>query len=646
MLRYLALVGEPGDPTLIEAMRSYTALLAVNAADWSTAYSGPGALVLYKSTMPEAMERHVLQDGGVVLGALFERHEGDDHVVMKGGFTAEDSKRILVTQGRALIERYFGAYVAFLYDRTRGCGHVFREPMGNVPCYRTARDGIQVFFSHVEDCVRCLHLEFEIDPARLTRWLVFAGVLSTDCSLKHVENVLAGERLTIARGHIARDRLWSARFFASQSHAGGPAQAARLLRRTVQGAVNAWAARYANIGPNSNIAVKLSGGLDSAIVTACVAHAPSAPKVTCLNFTAGALGEQMHFPGVPDKEQARVRAVTEPGDERAFARLVAQRWGMPLIEHQRNRAMDLHALSLAPLSVDPAVYFTAMDVDEIEVALAAEGGTQAFFSGQHGDEVFMSTRRPFAPIDFAFEHGLRSDLLTHVLNAARTSHRSFWSVLKQSLWNGALKRPYRHGADCLSWPSLLPAETLNALTAEDFASPFAWMLSGLPPGKQFHAMAAGAAAYHRFIFKAGHLADYVDPLNSQPVWEQVLQFWTYDLALNGESRGLARQAFADMLPEQIRRRQVKGVGTAFYQDVVNRNRNYLKDRLLQGWLVRDGYLDRRRVEHCLSAEYPSATHTASTILAYLSAEIWMQRWMEQWIEVRRTRTASETASAV
>jgi asparagine synthase (glutamine-hydrolysing) len=629
MLRYLVLFCDANNAEHVEALRSFRVLLEIHAADWSTAYSGPGAVVLYKSTMPEALDVHSLQDdSGVVLGAVFKRNDGDGHIPLKADFSADDSKSILATGGRTLVDRYFGSYLAFLRDRSRDRDLVFCEPMGNMPCYRTARNGVNIFFSHAEDCARCLHLDFEVNSAHLTRWLVFSGLHASNCSLKHVEKVLAGERLTFFRGNIGRDRIWSPMNFATMTFAGGPAEATKSLRQAVQGAVDTWASRY------SIITHKLSGGLDSAIVAGCLAHTPSAPKVTYLNLTAGELGEHMHFPSIPDKDQARVRALTQPGDERVFARLVAKRWGVPLFEHQRNRAMDLRALSLAPLSADPALYFAVMDVDEIEVAHATPTGTQAFFSGQNGDELFMATRQPFLAIDHAYLHGL-SGLMGRASTAARTSGRSFWSVLRQSLWNGMLKRPYRQGNSCLQWPSLMPTNTLLALKAEDFESPFEGMLAGLPPGKQYHAMGTGVAAYYNYVFKGGHLADYVDPLNSQPVWELMLQFPTEYIALNGVSRGLARRAFEDVLPEQIRKRQVKGVGSAFYQDVVNRNRDAIKDRLLQGHLVREGYLDRRKADDCLSATYPSATHTASTILTYLSAE----NWMERLTELRRSNAA-------
>jgi asparagine synthase (glutamine-hydrolysing) len=133
-------------------------------------------------------------------------------------------------------------------------------------------------------------------------------------------------------------------------------------------------------------------------------------------------------------------------------------------------------------------------------------------------------------------------------------------------------------------------------------------------------------AYYDFVFHSGNSADHIDPLNSQPVWELMLQIPTYTVLTGGVSRGLARQAFADVLPAEIRKRQTKGNGMPFYQHVVRRNRSYLRDRLADGVLVSQGFLDRRKLMDCLAMDEPGVVIPAATLLAYLAAEIWLQRW--------------------
>jgi hypothetical protein len=80
-----------------------------------------------------------------------------------------------------------------------------------------------------------------------------------------------------------------------------------------------------------------------------------------------------------------------------------------------------------------------------------------------------------------------------------------------------------------------------------------------------------------------------------------------------------------VLPAQIRKRQVKGTGGSFYQQVVRNNRNHLREQLADGLLVQQGYLDRVRLLDCLASEEPSLSVAPTTLLSYLAAEIWLQQ---------------------
>jgi asparagine synthase (glutamine-hydrolysing) len=193
----------------------------------------------------------------------------------------------------------------------------------------------------------------------------------------------------------------------------------------------------------------------------------------------------------------------------------------------------------------------------------------------------------------------------------------------------------------LDVPSLLRKESIAELTNEDFASPLAGATSSLPAGKQNHIAGVHWASYYDFVFYSGRYADDVDPLNSQPVWELMLQLPTYTILADGVSRGLARRAFADVLPAEIRRRQAKGIGTAFYQRVVRQNRRRLQEWLLDGLLVREGYLDRNKLDRYLAADEPFVSVSAAQVLSYLAAEIWLQRWSV--VAAPAVRASADTA---
>ena len=89
-----------------------------------------------------------------------------------------------------------------------------------------------------------------------------------------------------------------------------PQTAITELRRTARACIHTWAACYSDIVHN------LSGGLDSSIVLSCLKDAPSQPNISCLHY----------FGTGPDE------------DERKYARLMAGRVGIELIEHQLDVA--------------------------------------------------------------------------------------------------------------------------------------------------------------------------------------------------------------------------------------------------------------------------------------------------------------------
>jgi asparagine synthase (glutamine-hydrolysing) len=634
--RYLALVWDPLSVASARTLESFN-LAASLPQHWSVTYQGPGILTLHSSREPPAARSYVLEGRrGVILGKLFKRRCSDYSRQREVTFDELRSAKLVRSGAQLLIDEYWGSYLAIVRDEQANSHHILRDPVGTLPCYHLTHAGIDIFFSHVADCVHMLPLSLSVNRRHLSNWLFYSTVSSEATGLENVTQLPRGERLTLSPSGVVRSRVWDPTAIAGVTCHEQPAAAARELRATVQTSIDAWASCY------QKITHRLSGGLDSAIVAGCLAQSSAKAQVTYLNLAVeGRIDDKRYqLPGMDARTAAKMRAIAGHGDERYFARLVAERWRIPLIERRRDPLLDLARLRQAPLTASPAMYFSMVEMDDAELEMTASHGTQAFFSGQAGDSVFLGTTQPLAAMDHAYLHGVCAESWRQVVASTALSKESLWSVLHKTISHGLLRRPYSGRTRLLNRPTLLAEALVRSLRAEELESGLAKLAahSRLPPGKR-NLIKGIPCNYHEFVFHAGDHADHIDPLNSQPVWELMLQIPTHTILMDGVSRGLARHAFADLLPDEIRQRQVKGTGSYFYQDLLRRNRSVLSERLLDGMLVREGYLDRRKLLDCLARAEPFLVIPAATLLAYLAAEI----WLEQWSAIERNFNAERAA---
>jgi len=626
MYRYIAVVWDIRQPSVERSALILKAAVAAQSNEWSIAYDRPGILVAHKGARTNGGNVRCLRNGtGVILGNIFRREHTDYSSRPAIHLDHRESQSVVDSGGQHLIDRFWGAYVAIIYDEKHQRHFVVRDPSANLGCYQAKHEGADIVFSHLEECIRFLPLSCAINRDYLRRWLVFSGLQCRDSGLDNVVNVIGGERLTLSGGATERTHLWNPVDIAKKSRFEDPNKAAEELRTVVQTTIDAWASCY------EDITHQLSGGLDSSIVAGCLAQSPSRPRVRYLNISAdvGFDEEPLHISGVDKKLSAKLKAIAGTGDERYFARLVADRWKVPLLEKERYRSMDLARLWQAPLMPTPPMLYTVMELEDNKIELASKFGTQAFFSGLAGDSVFLATIQPLPAMDYAYVHGLNSHLWQHVMATATLSKDSVWTVLQKVLRHGILRRPYRSPVNVLTKGTMLREEVIQDLCEHDFGGYWEKMAYKLPPGKQLHLAGITGHVYDDYIFASGRHVEHVEPLHSQPISELALQIPTYTVLTGGISRGLARRAFGDLLPAEIRKRQVKGTGNPFYQHIVRQNMGLLRDHLLDGRLVNDGYLDRRELMAFLCADEPVfETVQAGRLLRYLSAEIWLQQWTD------------------
>ena len=155
MFRYVAFVWNQQDAACRESAQTVLAHCATGQV-WRVALRGKGVEVRHLGAS-DACTAYLLDDGGgVVLGTLFARsQEGISRPAPKALGEA-DSRAILDSDGRHLIESFWGRYVAFLHDDGAAATWVLRDPSGGLPCYLVRCRGVDVYFSWIEDVLDLL----------------------------------------------------------------------------------------------------------------------------------------------------------------------------------------------------------------------------------------------------------------------------------------------------------------------------------------------------------------------------------------------------------------------------------------------------------------------------------------------------------
>jgi asparagine synthase (glutamine-hydrolysing) len=353
----------------------------------------------------------------------------------------------------------------------------------------------------------------------------------------------------------------------------------------------------------------LSGGLDSSIVLSCLRSAPTGPDVTCVNY----------FSCVPRE-----------ADERKFARLAATAESCKLLEHE-NDVADIRLESILDFPRSARIWSRLyyLQHSRCEGHLAARYRAAAIFRGIGGDQLFCQGSTTLAVADHLYEHGLRQGFFYAALQAARRQNLSLWSVLKSAIRKAWLDPQWTPARLAGEYPStLIPPEVIAAVKAnQTLAHPWFQPAHNLAPGKLLH------------IFWISNHADFYDPLApstapervapllSQPLMETCLRIPTYIHNTNGRDRAVARRAFEQDLPREIFSRRTKGLIDSFVIEVLKANLPFVRELLLDGLLVRDRLLDRRRVEALLE-DHRSAMHSeaAELLMTHLSVEAWLRDW--------------------
>jgi asparagine synthase (glutamine-hydrolysing) len=326
------------------------------------------------------------------------------------------------------------------------------------PCYRIEVQGVAIVLSWFEDLFSLR--EVAAPPVNwdgVAAHMVLGQVSGHETLLTGVTQVLAGELVPVVRNSGAPKQLWNAGDHARRVSRITAAEAATQLRDTVANCLQSWASCY------DTLVLRLSGGVDSAILLGNLVADRDGADIVCLNY---------HSPGTDS-------------DERPYARLAAALNDVELVEATIDDGYCLEEVLDVARTPTPANYLGFMGTSRNDAEVAAARGAGAVFNGAGGDQLFFEVRCSWPAADYLKVRGFELEFLAAALDAARLGNVSFWHALKQAVRDRSFRGNPISGA--ARYLTLMDTAAMDAALkiAPRFIHP-AWLAAhDLPIGK-FH----------------------------------------------------------------------------------------------------------------------------------------------------------------
>ena len=425
-----------------------------------------------------------------------------------------------------------------------------------------------------------------------------------DDALNEVQRVYRGECVELRdqpRPDVRTFHWHPLRFTAPSEAIEDVTYAARAIRATVRSCTHTLFREH-----RSGL-LRLSGGLDSSIIAACLGNAPEQPRPGSYTY---------YTPG-------------GRSDARPWARLAAARSGLQHEEHVVTaESVSLPLVLQAPALVEPTPVMGYIFRSTLEDRVARDHRATAVFCGDGGDSGFCGDTYAYAVSEHLHRRGLTLHAWHLATKVASLTEESTWTVMLKSLRRWLRGAGMEHQAKMLLPASRLLSQELRASYSQATHFPHPWLddSTRIPWSlvRRLGALLMPPDPYN--VAKGARAPEVIAPLYSQPAMELFLRI-PLDLHFyDGRERGLARHAFAGDVPMEILRRTWKDRAPGFLDELVQRHRKFLRELLLDGVLVHEGLLERAAVEDALSDRISTSLVYPGELLRHLEMEVWARHW--------------------
>lgn len=576
---FVGLRWTPGDR---DAGRSARALAKRLIGDWTTLMDWRGFILLHRGAAPVEKLPH---ETGFVFGERFGRLNSDP--------SPPCVERVDPTPG--WINERWGPYVAVLIDRGFDIVRVLRDPSGAHPCFLSGLNGVGVFFADAEDFI-VLAPDIEPDLGFVRAFLRYPPHLGRRTGLVGVDELAPGECAIYPRSGFEIQACWTPHSYARTNTQLDWDEGGAALRSAAESCIASRSSRH------RRIALRLSGGFDSSVMLALLRRCSGA-EIVCVNE---------YWEGAPE------------GDEREQARAVAAENGAELLELRFDpRRVDYARAFHAPLTAKPTLSILGFGNPDV-AAFYQNLDCGLITSGQGGDHLFHRSRTAWIAAD-ALRDGLTPKAVLQIaIDTARLTGQPVWDVFASIAIGAARWMPrFQHRSEVMG-------VLVGGDAGEEAPADHAW-LQDLRWSAPARALRVQQLLHALSYFDEATLpgGDITQPLLlSQPIIEACLRIPPYVMTQGGKERALARAAFADLVPDAVRRRVTKGETTRYFSAVLAANKDWIRSVLLEGRLVDAGVIDRGRAEASLSSGWLQDGMATDGLYALIASECWLRNLTE------------------
>lgn len=598
MINFFLLAWDPENADRASAVKRLNKKIDAHKNDFERVFDIDG-LVIYAQAPNANNVFHLDNSAGVILGRLFRKVQSLDDDTRVNGALKADTRRIFESRGDLLTDQYWGSYVAIMPTSDNGL-LIGRDCSSLQLCYTTWLDGVFCAFSNFDALPFYENVKKDINWDYLTTFAGYAQFPLLETGLKHVEQLAAGQyaQINLHTKEIEKLRSWKPEKF-TEDQIEDFDTAKQILYNTVLSVVKAQSADF------DNIALMLSGGLDSSILLACLRKTHPATGIHAQHFAS---------------QENDV-------SEAHYAQLMANAYGVEMEVDNGEIGVRSNYLGHItppwPIPVDRDKFKdneeTARLIKKAEKYNHSRN-IKGYFSGQGGDQIFFK-RPQLAPLfDYQKRNIFDTQYYGVLLNTARLTEMSVWKLLRIAREDNknAIRTPKMRNI-------FLSKEFLEGFQLSDPYENHPWFQGSqkFVYGKHHQLMQfTGFNHYAQQNTPSTPDLPRIMPFISQPLIETMLRIPTHIILARGRNRGLARETFKTELTHEVYNREQKGYVTRFFFNSLIENLPSIKEFLYDGILLREGFLDREVLDTDLNEDSIKTKMIGAHIMNSVKYEKW------------------------